>query len=450
MIVFDPKKVTYENVFINNVGRNTIRIEADGDSEPYRNQFGLKGRYVKKSGEFVLQVHQSVTTSFLSVYKTKHFKTRKACIFVYEGEVLFIDCGYESYSLIDGVFCVDRRFGESVSYDNGWKSSNIEAMDKIGEIIESRGKDGSCLLDGSNLIIRKKDANSVGFMGDERIRIEEVYFLDLSKMVRATSNIYMRNIVKRYTSKLNLGGETVKSEEEPILSNDEKKAAEEKEKKDSSINDLFNLKNGLVFTFNYGDNGEETGISPLINNSRAVKSVEGAYDIRLPLDFHSQVRLFTNSKVSSSETLDFKTNLHYVITVAKVVARHYGYDKTDFLNIPEVIESVGTINLVSDIEFNDRLQAVVGIDPMNAISFISGFAHRETRLNVLRDLRTVFSSIINYGFFYGKISTVSSLSEEDIPLSGVDVINAQFEDKKSKFTKEIDSVMNGEFVTEMA
>ena len=432
MIIFDPKKVTHEEVFINNVGRNTIRIVSNGDSMPYENKFGLKGRLIKKTGEFSLQVHHTVTNAFLSIYKTKHFQTKKACLFIYDGEVLFFDSGYESYTMVDGVYCVESRFG-GIHKGLDWKSPNIEAMGKVVDVIESRSADGVCLLDGSNLIIRKEDSESVSFMGDPRINIEEVYYLDLSRMVRTTSSLYVKNIVKRYSHFLGKAEDGVSDYVEH--KSDEIKTEPKEPTKESMVDDLLNLKSGIVLTFNYGEDGSETGISPLINIGRALNSLKDQSGSKVPRTHNSQVGLFTQLAVSGEKEYDLKVNLHYVAQVARVITKHYGYDKTDFLNIPEVIESVGTINLVSDIDFQDRLKTVVGINPFNALAYLCGFINREDRLNVVRDLKSTFASIIGYGFYYGAIYNNSTLTESEVPLSNVDDLKNDFENatKESAF-----------------
>ena len=427
MIAFDPKKVKYEYVFINSVGRNSIKVVAGGDSQPYRNDFNVAGRYIKKTGEFIMKAHQSVTAAFLSIYRAKHFKTKKACVFIYDGDVLFFDCGYESYSYDDGLYKVDSRF-RKYNPDNGWVSSNIEAMERVGETIAARSVDGVCILDGSNLIIRKKDAEKVPFLGDSKINIESVYFLDLSKLVRRTSDAYMKNIVRKYSNIFNINKEngqvfTVDKDDIDDVDSlaysgssaelgDGKTTESKKEDLDrKKIVDMFNLKAGLILTFNYGENGEESGISPIIS----VGNVGGFGKFDVTADLFTQYKLFTNKKIDNNKS-SLKTNLHYVITAAKVVAKHYGYDKTDFLNLPDVIDRVGTINLVADIEFKDRIQTVVGISPFSALSYICGFIERENRLEVVRDLRTAFLSIIRYGFFYGDVSDCKLLLERDIPL----------------------------------
>ena len=114
--------------------------------------------------------------------------------------------------------------------------------------------------------------------------------------------------------------------------------------------------------------------------------------------------------------MEIRANLHAIITIGKVVVRHYDYESVDYPNIPQILKDFKTINIVSEFDFYERRKKVVGNDFLGVFSYICGYIVRENKLTVLRDLVRAFNSFMTYGVnIIKEVDQVQEDTQMEIP-----------------------------------
>lgn len=408
MINFDVNKLTFEYAYIDSIGQSTISIIAGEDHKPYENTRGLKGSIIK--GKFYLSVHSSVARALFGALNLKKFSPRKVCIFYYEKEVLFVDVDFMAYEFVDGKFIhqyINRLGSEDKSkYKfSEWKSRSIDLFDRIQVFLEVESH-RKILFDGNSLILRSDDPEDrSSFLGEKEVFIEEVRYIDIFGLLyswqKTLSNIFIS---------ANLPKDKELSARE-----------EEEENKQKSLRDIQNsMRTGFVISFFY--DGVDRGCSPVIQFSGIDSLCKREYM------FHSvyQKAIFDRMRLRSIKGIqdkhidysgtEVRANLQAIITVAKVVVRHYDYDAVDYLDIPQILRDFKTINIVSEFDFYERTKKVVGNDFLGVFSYICGYIVRENKLTVLRDLVRAFNSFMSYGVIVTKeVDQVKEAVQMEIP-----------------------------------
>lgn len=408
MINFDVNKLTFEYAYIDSVGQNTISIIAGEDHKPYENTRGLKGSRIK--GKFYLSVHSSVARALFGALNLKNFSPRKVCIFYYDKEVLFVDVDFMSYEFVDGKFIhqyinkLSRKDKSNYKFSE-WKSRSIELFERIRVFLEEESN-RKILFDGNSLILRSNDPNDrSSFLGEKEVFIEEVQYIDIFGLLyswqKTLSNIFIS---------INLPKDKEISAKE-----------EEEKNKQKSLRDIQNsMRTGFVISFFYG--GVDRGCSPVIQFSGMDSLCKKEYM------FHSvyQKAIFDRMRLRSVKgcyekhidysDMEIRANLHAIITIGKVVVRHYDYESVDYLNIPQILKDFKTINIVSEFDFYERRKKVVGNDFLGVFSYICGYIVRENKLTVLRDLVRAFNSFMTYGVnIIKEVDQVQEYTQMEIP-----------------------------------
>ena len=106
--------------------------------------------------------------------------------------------------------------------------------------------------------------------------------------------------------------------------------------------------------------------------------------------------------------------MDFTLKAARVIGEHYSFAETDFLDIPKIILETNILNLKTDITRQSRSKFPVSTEPFEGLAYIMRYCHMEKDLNIYRDLVSLFTFTIKYGF-------VSKQLTGDIFLEGKDI-----------------------------
>ncbi|MNR94470.1 hypothetical protein D3C72_255550 [compost metagenome] len=144
-------------------------------------------------------------------------------------------------------------------------------------------------------------------------------------------------------------------------------------------------------------------------------------------NLHNQVESETRLVYSmASEHNPSYPSIEFAIRAAKTIGKLYGYEETDFLNIPAIIEKTGCINL-QQISERSRMKTPISMRAPTSIAWIMGFMHRETDLNSLRDLSKMFKFIVNNGLVYK--NDIKTFLRKGVKASDIPLLNRQYQNQ---------------------
>lgn len=387
MIPFDPSKIQYDYVYISKISKFSIVVNMDDNGEQYL-PAGVK--YKVKGAQTVIPIHNRVFKLYEQHNFTFEFanKGRRACIFYYDGYVLIVDI-YKPYTFI----------GNTSIKETEWESLNIGAMNKVVSLIQSEEDTGinrDIFIDGETIYFTSEKPTEF-FGKDNAFWLQKVRFIRLSKMA-----VGMSKAMKQYFD------EKKNDEESSNINNkgdseqlENKKDGESKEK-----NSVIVLKEGYVLGYNpfVGEDDDFAVFSPVVANDKFINQL---FSLEIK-DIHH-------------------FNLNFALRAGNIIGKHYGFEETDFLDFPSIIVETGIINLKSDVSYQSKVNYPLDIPNEEVLAYLMRFAHKETDLNVYRDLVSLFTLALSMNGVvkHDKLSDVfvEGKSLSDIPTRNVDIAN---------------------------
>lgn len=373
MIKFDPSKITLEYVYIRKIFKNFVEVIFDKDRMTY-NSDNVEFKRLK-DGSVQIPIHYKVYSLYTKKNSLLHFDAtigKKACILFYDGKVLSLDVYRQSYFT-------------KTEPEKTWTSAN-EGV--ILHLIEMLKINEEVYIDGESIFFMDKLIPITRFKTNSLFWLQPVRYIELSKMG-----------IKKFKSDL--------------LKNSEKEDSSKKEN-----DSLIILKNGYVLAFNPNalhPEEEQINVYSPVFNTETTKSVKKVKTDK------------SEFGKSSTTTVLFKTllgiedkenpsilNLDFTLKAARVIGEHYSFAETDFLDIPKIILETNILNLKTDITRQSRSKFPVSTEPFEGLAYIMRYCHMEKDLNIYRDLVSLFTFTIKYGF-------VSKQLTGDIFLEGKDI-----------------------------
>lgn len=405
MIPFDASKVKYDYVYISKISKFSIEVNMDDEGEQYL-PAGVD--YKVKGEKTVIPIHQRVFKLYEKHNFTYEFagKGRRSCIFYYDGYVLIVD-SYKPYSFL----------GKTKVVEQEWESLNIGAMNKIISLIDderSHGHKRDIFIDGETIFFTYGDETKNEILDDDgHFWLQPVRFIRLSKMA-----VGMSQAMKQFFNEK-------KDDEENNALNSNKAIEKEKETDSEEKTSVIVLKDGYVLGYNpIGGDSEFAVFSPVVSEK---KNITGLFNTQKPVYF----------------------NLNVGLRVGNIIGKHYGFEETDFLDFPSLIIDTGIINLKSDISYKSKVNYPLNVNNKDMLAYLFRFLHRETDLNVYRDL----VSIVNLSFSFSGLVSSKSLSDvfqkdkdiSDIPLRKIEIANIGKENYDESFS--FDNFQKQEVIT---
>jgi hypothetical protein len=380
MIPFDPTKVKYDYVYISKISQYSIEINMDDNGEQYL-PAGVD--YKVKGDKTIIPIHRRVFKLYEKHNFTYEFagKGRRSCVFYYDGYVLVVD-SFKPYTFV----------GKSMVEEADWVSLNIGAMNKIISLINEEreaGHDRDMFIDGETIFFTCGGANEA-LDKEGAFWLQPVRFIRLSKMA-----VGMSQAMEKFFNDKKDDKENDKVNKSEKVSAQEKEASEKKS--------VIVLKEGYVLGYNpFAGEKEFAVFSPVISEPKTIK------------------RFFDNEK-------PVYFNLNLALRAGNIIGKHYGFAETDFLDFPSIIINTGIINLKSDVSYQSKASYPLDIPNQDVLAYLFRFLHKETDLNVYRDLVSLVSlAFSTLGTVSGsKLADVfiEGKNLTDIPLRKVEVAN---------------------------
>jgi hypothetical protein len=209
-----------------------------------------------------------------------------------------------------------------------------------------------------------------------------------------------------------------KDDEENSKINTNQEAESVKKDEDSKKKSVIVLKEGYVLGYNpFAGERDFAVFSPVISET---KQVQRFFDAVKPVYF----------------------NLNLALRAGNTIGKHYGFAETDFLDFPSIIIETGIINLKNDISYQSKANYPVDIPNQDVLAYMFRFLHRESDLNVYRDLVSLFGlAFSTLGSVSGeKLSDVfvEGKSLSDVPIRNIEVANIgkeNFKEDEMSFEK---------------
>lgn len=398
MLKFDPSKVFYEYVYIKSLNKHNIIVAHDDNGEVYRPDSQHK---VRANKDTAVKIHKKVFDLYEKNNKMSTFyNPRRACIFYYEGHPLMID-----------VFMPGRHFdnnGLSLK-ESDWVSANITAFDRLKEVIfselsEIEGRSIDVYIDGESLFFNDPENVNPKYKKDgSGFFIQNVRYIRLEKMSIQIS----RKIMDIFSDRQDSMQSKMNSSLSKVNTKD----------RDDDVNSVIVLKNGSVIGYN-----------PNYNPDIEAKDQDTSIMVYSPILATDAIAKFDSVEyIPEKNEYNYFFNLNFLIKAGRTIGKHYSFAETDFLNIPKVIEDTGIFNLATDISYKSKSQYPVSLHYHDVLAYMFRFLHRETDLNVYRDLVALFKMGMMSGSFDGKEANQVSLKEgvsmQDIKRKSIDVAN---------------------------
>lgn len=385
MIPFDASKVKYDYVYISKISKFSIEVNMDDNGEQYL-PAGVD--YKVKGEKTVIPIHRRVFKLYEKNNFTYEFagKGRRSCVFYYDGYVLVVD-SYKPYTFI----------GKSPVGERDWESLNIGAMNKIISLINEEKEEGhsrDIFIDGETIFFTS-GAPGAPLDNDGAFWLQPVRFIRLSKMAVGMSQAMKKFFNDKKDDEENNNFNSSEEQTEPESSS--------KKEDDSEKKSVIVLKEGYVLGYNpFAGEKEFAVFSPVISET---KQVQRFFDAVKPVYF----------------------NLNLALRAGNTIGKHYGFAETDFLDFPSIIIETGIINLKNDISYQSKANYPLDIPNQDVLAYMFRFLHRESDLNVYRDLVSLFTlAFSTLGSVGGeKLSDVfvEGKSLGDVPIRKVEIAN---------------------------
>lgn len=435
MIIFDASKITYDYVYITKISKFSIEVNKADNGEQYAPE---NIQHSIKNGKTIVPIHTKVFNLYAKTNSLVEFsgQGRRACIFFYDGYVLTIDV-YRPFSIQVG----------AVVKEPEWQSLNIEALQKIVDLIDEakdKAPDSKVYIDGETIFFADQNTKRTDFKTQPNFWLQPVRYIQLSKMavrVRKDFASYMKDHKPEKFLQENKEVEAKIHPETLVQYKKDEKSEKRAVKKDESSETLIVLKAGYVLAYNPIPEEDKnfvvySGVMSDADTENKKNRFGISYGIPSPKIFF---------RIESVEDPVY-LNLLFALRAGKIVGEHYGFDETDFLDIPSIVLSTGILNLKNDISYQSRANYPLDLNQWDCLAYLMRFFHRETDLNVYRNLVGLFAFTVKYGFV-NKKNTGQVFKEgksiEDVPRRHVHInhkAEAEKEGFKLKYNKDKSSI----------
>lgn len=388
MITFDASKITYDYVYVTKITKFSIEVSKNDSGEQYTPE-NIKHNI--RNNKTIVPIHRKVFALYTKNTSLVEFsgEGRRACIFYYDGYVLTIDI-YKPYGLMNG----------TPVKETDWTSVNIEALQKIVALIDEgldKDKDSKVYIDGETIFFTDKNQPIYKFKSNQNFWLQPVRYIQLSKMavkVRTEFAEYMRDKKPEKFLPQSNKIEEEKLHPETLAENKkDEKSAKAQAKKDSNSETLIVLKSGTVLAYNPIPEEDPNFVvysAVMSDVDTEVKKTRFGMSFGIP---SSKILV----KIENSENPVY-FNLLFALRAGKTIGEHYGFDETDFLDIPSIILDTGILNLKNDISYQSRANFPLNLNQWDCLAYLMRFFHKEKDLNIYRDLVGLFSFTAKYGF----------------------------------------------------
>lgn len=431
MIPFDPSKISYDYVYITKLTKFSIEVTKADNNEAYAPE---NIKHSIRRGKTIVPIHQKVFMLYAKNNSLVEFsgEGRRACIFYYDGYVLTIDV-FRPFATFQGVQVPEKD----------WISLNIEALNKIvGLIAEAQAKDNTAkvFIDGETIFFPDSMSKPSYFKTTKNFWLQPIRYIQLSKMAVKIS--------KNFASVMQAKKDVIDTGEIVAETTTENNAIkpdtiEEKSKskaKNTDTETFIVLKAGFVLAYNpiLEEDPDFVVYSSVMTDTDG-ESKKGrfgiSYGIPSPKVFY---------KMEDSQNPMY-FNLLFALRAGKVIGEHYGFDETDFLDIPSVILATGVLNLKNDISYQSRSNYPMDLNTWDCLAYLFRFFHKETDLNIYRNLVSLFGFAVKYGFV-DKKNTGNVFKEgkslEDLPKRHIHINHKDVAEKEGFVVKKYTDINN--------
>lgn len=383
MIPFDPSKIKHEYVYLKKISKFSIEVNNNDIGEIYA---PVDVKHTIRNGKTIIPIHNKV---FMLYSKSNYLvefadKGRRACISYYDGYVLTVDI-YKPFASFSGARVEEKD----------WESLNIEALNKIIELIqEAKSQDTSAevYIDGETIFFADRTIKPTAFRTTKNFWIQPIRYIQLSKMavkVNKDFGAYMNKSENKETIDLSKVDPAVAKE----VKKDEK--SEQRRIKKEETDTLIVLKSGFVLAYNPSIEEDPD----FVVYSSVMSDKEDDTKTRKPrfTPSYGMASPKTFLKMEDSEN-PLYFNLLFALRAGKVIGEHYGFDETDFLDIPSVILSTEILNLKNDISYQSRANYPMSLNTWDCLAYMFRFFHKEKDLNIYRNLVSLFTYSAKHGF----------------------------------------------------
>jgi hypothetical protein len=426
MLKFNIENLRSVYVYILKVTTDYVYVTTTRTGAPYRLNSSVQdthnGYNISK-----IRIHRSVSTAYSTFYATREFaKPRLASLNFYDDDVVSIE-----------IQMVNKWVGGYQNSDN-WQSFFSSVVSRL----ETKLKDiDQAWINGTEIFWLKPEIED-----DEQVNKDKVLATDNNgswvsnngRLTRRFSTEFMLDVDGflsiRAVNFVRLGSMGLS-----ILAalNNKKEIEASNGIGDATLNEIVNRANlkvedGKVLTYYpHGSDLTQERIavfSPVLQQKKLNDSFKSASKEDYTPDEEQKVYHLTSNQNPAHANIDF------AIKAARTVGKLYGYEETDDLDIQRIIEQTGQVNLMN-IDENSRRTMPIHMTAMSCLAYVFRFIHRETDLNKMRDLSTMFRFCINKGLVYE--SDINSNFKEDAPEQHIPLLTHRTEQENRDLLSQV-------------
>lgn len=396
MIKFDSNLLRCEYVFVKKITPTYIYITKTVNGHVFKNSNSVRGTF-KNQKVSKLRIHKNVATSYFKHNAMSEFKDsgRVSCIAFYDDIVLSID--------------VQSLSSLSALQNKEWRSPLDIILSGVNNIIPNTE---DIFINGKEILWFDPTSTLKTYVSnDQSFCLRKVKYLSLSKIGV--------NVVKK-----KVASDSDTSTSTSVAATEDENADFSTVKTIRTIGSSFNLSSSdiasLDFDVNFIKPEEVTEAEEVVQSVAFVRDSHVLcyypngeqdedlfvfspvlYDSSSTKDAKTSEKSFTNvtNFLSNVENQQNKTflNLNFALMAGKTIGAQYGFEETEILNIEDIIFETKTISLYKIVEKSRSLYPI-DIHPFVGLSWLFKFIYKEKDLNVLRDLSTLFTRVLNNGF----------------------------------------------------
>lgn len=361
MIPLDTSKMRSRYVYLLKITSNYVYVASLRNGEVYGSKDMGRKEY---EGYMVTMVPISASVSYeFSRYNrtTTFSKPRLAALNFYEDTIVSIEVQRINF------------FTKTYQAPENWQSLYSRSVKQLEERIEKDNIENIYLNGKDIFYIHPKNTRDFALSvpdettGKAPFGVEHISYLRLANM---GFDIQAR--------KLNLQSEVAASFDQVDNESDE-----DKEKEDTAQTQEMSLSPKKAMILYYQPNAshpDEPQIRVYGPMSRDAENDEAVF------------KSFTN--VASSNAY---ASCYFVLRAAKTIAKHYGHHAVDFLEIPKLVMLLGTpcpANIPPE-----QLRCIPShLLAQDVTAWLMGYLHRESSLKVMREITSLFQSVMRDGF----------------------------------------------------
>jgi len=384
MVPFNIESMRSWYVYIVRVTPTYVYVTSARNGEAYTPKGSVqdtyKGRTVSK-----IRIHGSVHKDFMGAYLSTHFDTpRLAALNMYERTVLSVEL--QPYSLRQDGF---------TSAEN-WQSGFSRNIQQIAQKLEGSNVT-EAFINGAQIIwleqadLMNRAVSSEKLAKEPNFKLVPVRFININQLSASRA----MKATEKYLRRKEATGEKA------VMNTAEKMSA--------LMSGLATVSDKPGYCMQYFPDAESKDVyaySPaFLQESDGTEAGDREY--------------LWNIYTMLTEQSNVYVNLEFVFTACKTIGRLYGFEATDFFNVPEILATLGEVNITS-IAQESRKNYPVSLDARSCLAFILGYIYREKNLNKQRDLNRMLMAAIRDGFI--RQSSMENLYKEGVSPSDVPAV----------------------------